>query len=134
AGGAGRGMGVARAVMWTSKLVIRDEPTAALGVAQTKQVLDLVRRLAGQGLAVIMISHNLNDVFSVADRLAVLRLGKLVAFGDAAQFDPQMAVELMTLGKTSRTPDRGSRLAAEEIYDRGRRAPETSDDETSDGT
>ncbi len=127
-GGQRQSIAVAKAVMWNSKLVILDEPTAALGVAQTRQVLDLVRRLAGQGLAVIMISHNLNDVFSVADRLAVLRLGKLVAAGDASRFDPQMAVELMTLGETSRTPDSGSRLAAEEIYDRGRRAEETSDE------
>ena len=124
-GGQRQSIAVAKAAMWNSKLVILDEPTAALGVAQTKQVLDLVRHLAGQGLAVIMVSHNLNDVFSVADRLAMLRLGKLVAVGDASQFDPQMAVELMTLGQTSRTPDCSSRLAAEEIYDRGRRADET---------
>jgi D-xylose transport system permease protein len=124
-GGQRQSIAVAKAAMWNSKLVILDEPTAALGVAQTKQVLDLVRHLAGQGLAVIMVSHNLNDVFSVADRLAMLRLGKLVAVGDASQFDPQMAVELMTLGQTSRTPDCNSRLAAEEIYDRGRRADET---------
>jgi D-xylose transport system permease protein/D-xylose transport system ATP-binding protein len=127
-GGQRQSIAVAKAVMWNSKLVILDEPTAALGVAQTRQVLDLVRRLAGRGLAVIMISHNLNDVFSVADRLAVLRLGKLVAVGDAARFDPQMAVELMTLGQTSRTPDRGSRLAAEETYDRGGRVGETSEE------
>jgi D-xylose transport system permease protein len=129
-GGQRQSVAVAKAVMWNSKLVILDEPTAALGVAQTRQVLDLVRRLADQGLAVIMVSHNLNDVFSIADRLAVLRLGKVVAAGDASGFDPQMAVELMTLGQTSRTPDPGSRLVAEEIYDRGGRA----DDETLDGT
>jgi D-xylose transport system permease protein len=129
-GGQRQSIAVAKAVLWNSRLVILDEPTAALGVAQTRQVLDLVRRLAGQGLAVIMISHNLNDVFSVADRLAVLRLGKLVAVGDAVQFDPQMAVELMTLGRTSRTPDCSSRLAAGEFYVRGRKA----DDETSDKT
>jgi D-xylose transport system permease protein len=127
-GGQRQSIAVAKAAMWNSKLVILDEPTAALGVAQTKQVLDLVRHLAGHGLAVIMISHNLNDIFSVADRLAVLRLGKLVGMGDASQFDPQMAVELMTLGQTSRTPDCSGRLAAEEIYDRGRRADETSDE------
>jgi D-xylose transport system permease protein len=127
-GGQRQSIAVAKAVMWNSKLVILDEPTAALGVAQTRQVLDLVRRLADQGLAVIMISHNLNDVFAVADRLAVLRLGKLVAAGDASQFDPQMAVELMTLGQTSRTPDRSSRLAAEEIYDRGHKGNETADE------
>jgi D-xylose transport system permease protein len=127
-GGQRQSIAVAKAVMWNSKLVILDEPTAALGVAQTRQVLDLVRRLADRGLAVIMISHNLNDVFAVADRLAVLRLGKLVAAGDASRFDPRIAVELMTLGQTSRTPDRSSRLAAEEIYDRSRRADETSDE------
>jgi D-xylose transport system permease protein/D-xylose transport system ATP-binding protein len=124
-GGQRQSIAVAKAAMWNSKLVILDEPTAALGVAQTKQVLDLVRHLAGQGLAVIMVSHNLNDVFWVADRLAMLRLGKLVAVGDASQFDPQMAVELMTLGQTSRTPDCSSHLDAEEFYDRGRRADET---------
>lgn len=128
-GGQRQSIAVAKAVMWNSKLVILDEPTAALGVAQTRQVLDLVRRLADQGLAVIMISHNLNDVFLVADRLAVLRLGKLVAAGDASEFDPQMAVELMTLGRTSRTPDSSSRLAAEEIYDGGRRADDELQDE-----
>jgi D-xylose transport system permease protein len=127
-GGQRQSIAVAKAVMWNSKLVILDEPTAALGVAQTKQVLDLVRRLADQGLAVIMVSHNLNDVFAVADRLAVLRLGKLAAAGDASQFDPQMTVELMTLGRTSRSPDLSSRLAAEEIYDRGRATNETSDE------
>jgi D-xylose transport system permease protein len=83
-GGQRQSVAVAKAAMWNSKLVILDEPTAALGVAQTKQVLDLVRHLAGKGLAVIMISHNLNDIFSVADRLAVLRLGKLVGVGDAS--------------------------------------------------
>jgi D-xylose transport system permease protein len=127
-GGQRQSIAIAKAAMWNSKLVILDEPTAALGVVQTKQVIDLVRQLAGKGLAVILISHNLNDVFSVADRLAVLRLGKLVAAGDASEFDPQMAVELMTLGQSSRTPDCESRLAAEEIYDRGRRADETSDE------
>ncbi|MBU6486677.1 MAG: ATP-binding cassette domain-containing protein [Burkholderiales bacterium] len=97
-GGQRQAVAVAKAVMWNSKLVILDEPTAALGVAQTRQVLELVRRLADQGLAVIMISHNLGNVFEVADRLAVLRLGKLVRAGDAATLDPQRVVELMTLG------------------------------------
>ena len=62
--------------MWKPKLVILDEPTAALGVAQTRQVLDLISRLREQGLAVIVISHNLEDVFSVVDRIKVLRLGR----------------------------------------------------------
>jgi D-xylose transport system permease protein len=103
-GGQRQSIAVAKAVMWNSKLVILDEPTAALGVAQTQQVLDLVRRLADQGLAVIMISHNLNDVFAVADRIAVLRLGKMAGAGPASAFDPQMVVDLMTTGRSDRQP------------------------------
>ena len=72
-------MAVAKAVMSNAKLVIMDEPTAALGVAQTTMVLELIRRLSGQGVTVLMISHNLNDVFEVADRIAILHLGHLVA-------------------------------------------------------
>ncbi|MGH7120305.1 MAG: ATP-binding cassette domain-containing protein [Acetobacteraceae bacterium] len=101
-GGQRQSVAVAKAVMWNSKLVILDEPTAALGVAQTKQVLELVRRLADHGLAVVMVSHNMNDVFAVADRLAILRLGRMVAAGPVSEFDPRMAVELMTLGHTAR--------------------------------
>lgn len=100
-GGQRQSVAVARAVMWNSKLVILDEPTAALGVAQTRQVLELVRRLAAQGLAVIIISHNLSNVFEVADRFAILRLGKLVQVGAASAFDPQEVVELMTLGRAA---------------------------------
>ena len=76
-GGQRQSVAIAKAVLWNSKLVIMDEPTAALGVAQTRQVLELVRRLADRGLAVIIISHNMNDVFEVADRIAVLRLGRV---------------------------------------------------------
>jgi D-xylose transport system permease protein len=101
-GGQRQSVAVAKAVMWNSKLVILDEPTAALGVAQTRQVLELVRRLARQGLAVIIISHNLGNVFDVADRLAILRLGKLVKVGDAGTLDPQEVVELMTLGRAGK--------------------------------
>ncbi|OIQ74027.1 xylose transport system permease protein XylH [mine drainage metagenome] len=101
-GGQRQSIAVAKAVMWNSKLVILDEPTAALGVAQTRQVLALVRRLADQGLAVIMISHNLNDVFAVADRIAVLRLGQMVAQAPIAEFDRSLAVELMTTGTSDR--------------------------------
>jgi ABC-type sugar transport system ATPase subunit len=84
--------------------VILDEPTAALGVIQTKQVLDLVRRLRDNGLAVMLISHNLNDVFEVADRVAVLQLGRMVAEGPASDFDRQTLVDYMTTGKSSRAP------------------------------
>src|SRR5438045_6346203 len=89
---------VAKAVMWNSKLVILDEPTAALGVVQTRMVLDLVRRLRDRGLAVMIISHNLNDVFEVADRIAVLYLGRMVAQDRASAFDRQSVVEYMTTG------------------------------------
>ncbi len=75
-GGQRQSVAVARSVMWNSKLVVLDEPTAALGVAQTRQVLDLILRLKNQGLAVVVISHNLEDVFSVVDRIVVLRLGR----------------------------------------------------------
>ena len=78
-GGQRQSVAVARAVMWNSRLVILDEPTAALGVAQTQQVLELVKRLADQGLAVVLISHNLHDIFEVAHRITVLRLGRNVA-------------------------------------------------------
>ncbi len=98
-GGQRQSVAVAKAVMWNSKLVILDEPTAALGVAQTKQVLELVRRLAERGLGVLIISHNLNDVFAVADRIAVMRLGQVVSEGPIADTDVQTVVELMTTGK-----------------------------------
>jgi ABC-type sugar transport system ATPase subunit len=89
--------------MWNSKLVMLDEPTAALGVVQTQMVLDLVRRLRDRGLGVMMISHNLNDVFEVADRIAVMYLGRLVVQDRASAFDRQSAVEYMTTGKSGRT-------------------------------
>jgi ABC-type sugar transport system, ATPase component len=97
-GGQRQSVAVARAVMWNSKLVILDEPTAALGVSQTQQVLSLIRRLADRGLAVMFVSHNLTDVFEVADRIAVLRLGQMV--GDYAVKDvtSRDVVELMTTG------------------------------------
>ncbi|HKI58568.1 MAG TPA: ATP-binding cassette domain-containing protein [Trueperaceae bacterium] len=113
-GGQRQSVAVAKAVMWNSKLVILDEPTAALGVAQTRQVLDLVSTLAERGLAVIMISHNLNDVFKVADRIAVLRLGEMVGQAPASQFDSQAVVELMTTGRSSRDGDASERPSAGE--------------------
>ena len=97
-GGQRQSVAVAKAVMWNSKLVIMDEPTAALGVTQTAQVLDLIQRLRDRGLAVMVVSHNLNDVFSVADRIAVLYLGRMVAEGPASDFDRQSVVEYMTTG------------------------------------
>jgi len=101
-GGQRQSVAVAKAVMADAKLVIMDEPTAALGVSQTKMVLDLIARLSGHGVAVLMVSHNLNDVFSVADRIAVLYLGHLVAAGPASAFDSQVVVDLMTTGASDR--------------------------------
>jgi ABC-type sugar transport system ATPase subunit len=100
-GGQRQSVAVARAVLWNSQLMILDEPTAALGVAQTEMVLRLVRRLAEQGYAVMIVSHNLNDLFEVADRIAVLRLGQMVAEGPASSFDRQSVVEYMTTGVQS---------------------------------
>ncbi len=101
-GGQRQSVAVAKAVMQDARLVIMDEPTAALGVSQTELVLSLITRLAERGHAVVVISHNLNDVFRVADRFAVLYLGRLVAVGPAAEFDRQSIVDLMTTGTTSR--------------------------------
>jgi len=101
-GGQRQAVAVAKAVLRQAKLVIMDEPTAALGVTQTRVVLDLIHRLKTQGIAVIVISHNLNDVMEVADRVAVLRLGQLVAVGPLAQFDSQSIVDLMTTGTSKR--------------------------------
>jgi ABC-type sugar transport system ATPase subunit len=101
-GGQRQSVAIAKAVLWNSKLVIMDEPTAALGVAQTTMVLDLVRRLADRGLAVLIVSHNMNDVFQVADRIAVLYLGRLAAVRPAAELDRQSVVDLMTTGVSSR--------------------------------
>lgn len=100
-GGQRQSVAVARAVLWNSQLMILDEPTAALGVAQTAMVLQLVRRLAEQGYGVMIVSHNLIDLFEVADRIAVLRLGRMVAEGPAGEFDRQSVVEYMTTGTAS---------------------------------
>jgi len=97
-GGQRQSVAVARAVMWNSRVVILDEPTAALGVAQTRQVLDLVRRLAEQGLAVVLISHNLHDIFEVATRIAVLRLGRNVGVYEREKTTQQQIVEAITAG------------------------------------
>lgn len=101
-GGQRQSVAVARAVMRDAKLVIMDEPTAALGVSQTAQVLALIRRLADRGIAVLVISHNLNDVFTVADRLAVMHLGRMVHSGPITDYTPQSAVEIITTGKFGR--------------------------------
>ena len=97
-GGQRQSVAVAKAVMSQAQLVIMDEPTAALGVAQTTMVLKLIKTLSSRGVAVMLISHNLNDVFEVADRIAVLYLGQLVISAPSSEFDRQSAVEYMTTG------------------------------------
>ncbi len=103
-GGQRQAVAVAKAVMWNSKVVILDEPTAALGIVQTRQVLDLVARLADRGLAVVIISHNLHDIFEVAHRITVLRLGQRVALYETAQTSQQEVVEAITAGSIGVVP------------------------------
>jgi D-xylose transport system ATP-binding protein len=103
-GGQRQSVAVAKAVMWNSKVVILDEPTAALGVAQTHQVLELVKRLGQQGLAVILISHNLHDVFEAADSVTVLRLGQNVQEYKVSETNQQQVVEAITAGQLSNVP------------------------------
>jgi D-xylose transport system ATP-binding protein len=103
-GGQRQSVAVAKAVMWNSRVVILDEPTAALGVAQTRQVLELVRRLGEQGLAVILISHNLHDIFEVADDITVLRLGQNVAEFKRKETNQQQVVEAITAGQLMKAP------------------------------
>jgi D-xylose transport system ATP-binding protein len=103
-GGQRQAVAVAKAVMWESKVVILDEPTAALGVAQTRQVLDLTRRLADRGLGVVIISHNLHDIFEVSDRISVLRLGQMVDLFTTAETDQQEVVHAITAGELRHVP------------------------------
>jgi len=100
-GGQRQSVAVARSVLWNNRVVFLDEPTAALGVAQTRQVLDLVKRLADQGLAVVIVSHNLNDVFEVAQRITVLRLGQNVGVYERDATTQQEIVQAITFGGTS---------------------------------
>ncbi len=103
-GGQRQSVAVARAVMWNSRVVVLDEPTAALGVAQTRQVLDLVKRLATQGLSVVLVSHNLHDIFEVANRITVLRLGRNVGVYEREQTTQQKIVEAITAGVPTKVP------------------------------
>jgi D-xylose transport system ATP-binding protein len=112
-GGQRQAVAVAKSVMWDAKLVILDEPTAALGVAQTRQVLDLVRRLAEQGLGVVVISHNLHDIFEVADRITVLRLGQRVALFEKSETTQQEVVHAITAGSLQHVPGMADAEAVE---------------------
>src|SRR5829696_1620519 len=111
-GGQRQSVAVAKAVMWNSRVVILDEPTAALGVAQTKQVLDLVSRLGEQGLAVVLISHNLHDIFQVADSITVLRLGQNVKEFQRRETNQQEVVEAITAGELSKVPGQSEEAVA----------------------
>jgi len=112
-GGQRQSVAVAKAVMAKAKLVIMDEPTAALGVSQTRTVLSLIKRLASQGVAVLVVSHNLNDVFAVADRIVVLYLGNMVAQAPASEFDPSSVVDYMTIGRSGRSAGNGAAAGKE---------------------
>jgi D-xylose transport system ATP-binding protein len=101
-GGQRQSVAVARAVMWDSRLVILDEPTAALGVAQTEQVLELVNRLAEQGLSVVLISHNLHDIFETATRITVLRLGRNAGVFERASTSQDEVVHAITAGQPTK--------------------------------
>ena len=111
-GGQRQSVAVAKAVMWNSKVVILDEPTAALGVAQTRQVLELVKRLGEQGLGVILVSHNLHDVFEVAHSITVLRLGQNVAEFKRSETSQQEVVEAITAGQLSKIPGQQAEVIA----------------------
>ncbi|MEU4835217.1 ATP-binding cassette domain-containing protein [Streptosporangium sp. NPDC023615] len=95
-GGQRQGVAVCRAVMWANRVVFMDEPTAALGVAQTRNVLDLIKRVRDRGIAVVLISHSVPDVLDVADRIEVLRLGRRVARLDARVTNTQEVVAAIT--------------------------------------
>jgi len=112
-GGQRQAVAVAKAVMWNSRLVILDEPTAALGVAQTRQVLDLVGRLGERGLGVVIVTHNLHDVFEVADRITVLRLGQRVALFERSKTTQQEVVQAITAGTLEHVPGMAEAEAAE---------------------
>jgi D-xylose transport system ATP-binding protein len=99
-GGQRQTVAIAKSVLWNAKVVMLDEPTAALGVAQTRQVLDLVRRLADQGVGVVFISHNMVDVFEVADRICALYLGRVAAEVKANEVTHSQVVELITAGRS----------------------------------
>lgn len=95
-GGQRQSVAVAKSILRQAKVVLLDEPTAALGVAQTRQVLNLIRRLRDQGLAVVVISHNLADIFEVVDRVIVLRLGRRVGTFDIKTTTPEQVVASIT--------------------------------------
>ncbi|MHB8644969.1 MAG: ATP-binding cassette domain-containing protein [Thermomicrobiales bacterium] len=111
-GGQRQSVAVAKTVLRNPKVVLLDEPTAALGVAQTRQVLNLIHRLKERGLAVVVISHNLADVFEVVDRVVVLRLGRRVGTFDVRSTTPEQVVSAITGAQFGDAPDRHSAEAS----------------------
>jgi D-xylose transport system ATP-binding protein len=99
-GGQRQTVAIAKAILWSSRIVVLDEPTAALGVAQTARILELIRQLADDGLAVVVVSHNMNDVFAVADSIATLYLGRMAAQVRASQLTYRQLIELITTGSS----------------------------------
>jgi simple sugar transport system ATP-binding protein len=110
-GGQKQSVAVGRAATWASRVVFMDEPTAALGVVQTKKVLELIRRVADNGIAVVLVSHNMPQVLDVADRIEVLRLGRRVARFTAGQTNVEQLVAALTGGFTNEPEPAG--LAAD---------------------
>ena len=108
-GGQRQTVAIARAVLWNNKVVVLDEPTAALGVSQTEQVLNLVRRLADNGIAVVLISHNLSDVFEVADSISAMYLGQMAAQVKKKDVTTNQVIELITTGKSAGISPVGAR-------------------------
>ena len=108
-GGQRQTVAIARAVLWNNKVVVLDEPTAALGVSQTEQVLNLVRRLADNGIAVVLISHNLSDVFEVADNISAMYLGQMAAQVKKKDVTTNQVIELITTGKSAGISPVGAR-------------------------
>jgi len=108
-GGQRQTVAIARAVLWNNKVVVLDEPTAALGVSQTEQVLNLVRRLADNGIAVVLISHNLTDVFEVADNISAMYLGQMAAQVKKKDVTTNQVIELITTGKSAGVTPVGAR-------------------------
>jgi D-xylose transport system ATP-binding protein len=108
-GGQRQTVAIARAVLWNNKVVVLDEPTAALGVSQTEQVLHLVRRLADNGIAVVLISHNLSDVFEVADNISAMYLGQMAAQVKKKDVTTNQVIELITTGKSAGVSPVGAR-------------------------
>jgi D-xylose transport system ATP-binding protein len=107
-GGQRQAVAIARSLLGDPKVVLLDEPTAALGVVQTRQILDLIKRLRDRGLGVLVISHNLADVFAVADRIAVLRLGRMAAIFEKGAGSEQEVVAAITGAEFGREEGRST--------------------------